>query len=92
MSMNLKRGMLLTILCGAGLLPPAGAAAVEERVTHTIEFPNINTETWKIEAPNVRQPITEYPQIHFQSGDHVRVDASGCVKVGGGDETVEKVC
>jgi hypothetical protein len=89
MSMNLKRGMLLAILCGAGLLPPAVASAVEERITHTIDFPN-KTETWKIEAPNVRQPITEYPQIHFQSGDHVRVDASGCVNVGGGDESSKR--
>ena len=49
------------------------------RVTHTV---NGITETWRIDQPNVRQPMTPYPQIRFQPGDQVRVTGGGCVRTG----------
>jgi hypothetical protein len=37
---------------------------------------------WVME-PNVRQRSTEYPQIQFEPGDHVYIEAGGCVQTGG---------
>src|SRR6266480_2853969 len=42
-----------------------------------------NTETWSITQPNVKQHITQYPQIRFQPGDRISIKASGCVQTGG---------
>jgi len=54
------------------------------RVTHTV---NGNTETWRIDEPNVKKPIIEFPQIRFQPGDKVWVTGGGCVQTGGAGET-----
>jgi len=48
-------------------------------VSHTV---NGNTEIWRIDRPNVRQPMTPYPQIRFQPGDQVSVTGGGCVRTG----------
>jgi hypothetical protein len=50
------------------------------KITHSASG---NTEIWRIDQPNVRQHITEYRQIVFKPGDHVRIDANGCVQTGG---------
>jgi hypothetical protein len=50
------------------------------RVTHTV---NGNTETWRIDEPNVKKSIIEFQQIRFQPGDTVRVTGGGCVQTGG---------
>src|SRR2546428_13918003 len=55
-------------------LGPAGT------LTHTVSG---TTETWRIDAPNVTQPLTPYPQVRFQPGDHVTVTAGGGVRTGG---------
>jgi hypothetical protein len=52
-----------------------------ELVTHTVK--GRNTETWRIDQPNVKQHITEYPQIRFQPRDRITIDAGGCVQTGG---------
>ena len=45
------------------------------------------SEVWQIDAPNVKQADTVYPQIKFRPGDRVAVDAGGCVQTGGKDLT-----
>src|ERR1043165_2448492 len=42
-----------------------------------------NKESWRIRQPNVRQHITPYPQIRFQPGDRITIEAGGCVQTGG---------
>ena len=54
------------------------------RVTHTV---NGNTETWRIDEPNVKKSIIEFQQIRFQPGDTVRVTGGGCVQTGGWGKT-----
>ena len=54
------------------------------RVSHTV---NGNIETWRIDEPNVKQHITPYPQVRFQPGDHVTIQAGGCVQTGGWGST-----
>jgi len=54
------------------------------KVTHTV---NGNTETWRIDEPNVKKKIIEFPQIRFQPGDQVRVTGGGCVQTGGHGKT-----
>jgi len=38
---------------------------------------------WRIDAPNVTQPATEYRDFVFQPGDVVTVRAGGCAQTGG---------
>jgi hypothetical protein len=54
------------------------------RVTHTVSG---NTETWRIDEPNVKKKIIEFQQIRFQAGDKVRVTGGGCVQTGGHGKT-----
>src|SRR5258708_15935052 len=58
--------------------------APDGKVLHSV---NGNTETWRIDEPNVKKPIIEFQQIRFQPGDQVRVTAGGCVQTGGGGKT-----
>jgi hypothetical protein len=46
------------------------------RVSHTV---NGDTETWRIDEPNVQRAMTEYPQISFKTTDQVTITAGGCV-------------
>ncbi|HEX3967600.1 MAG TPA: hypothetical protein VHW70_06515 [Edaphobacter sp.] len=45
------------------------------------------TSTCRITEPNVKQRITNYPQITFKAGDSVTVSAGGCVQTGGSGAT-----
>jgi hypothetical protein len=54
------------------------------KVTKTVSG---NTETWRIDEPNVKKPIIEFPQIRFLPGDQVRVTAGGCAQTGGSGKT-----
>src|SRR5712692_9601185 len=60
------------------------AQAPDGKVTHTVDG---NTETWRIDEPNVKKPIIEFQQIRFQPGDQVRIIAGGCVQTGGHGKT-----
>jgi hypothetical protein len=40
-----------------------------------------------IDEPNVKQRITEYPEITFQPGDNVVIEAGGCAQTGGSGDT-----
>ena len=39
---------------------------------------------WRIDHPNVSQASTRYPQVIFNQGDKIKVDAGGCVRTNGG--------
>lgn len=41
----------------------------------------------RIDRPNVRQRMTEYPMIRFKPGDTITVRAGGCVQTGGAGHT-----
>jgi hypothetical protein len=58
--------------------PPAG------KITHTV---NGNTDTWRIDEPDVTRPMVEFPQISFVPGDKVTVSGGGCVQTGGYGDT-----
>lgn len=62
----------------------ASAQTGDEKVTHTM---NGNTETWRIDRPNVTKRSVEYRQIKFQPGDKITVQADGCVQTGGLGDT-----
>jgi hypothetical protein len=57
----------------------------QENITNSMSAPD--TVVWRIERPNVQQAETDYPEISFQSGDQVAVQASGCVQTGGKGKT-----
>src|ERR1051325_158363 len=50
------------------------------QVSHEVKG---NKESWRIRQPNVRQFLTPYPQIRFQPGDRITIEAGGCVQTGG---------
>jgi len=92
-----SRGMsfLHTILAvlATALLVPLGFAVstlafpppdTDGKVTHTV---NGNTETWRIDEPNVKKAMIEFQEIRFQPGDQVRVTGGGCVQTGGWGKT-----
>jgi hypothetical protein len=80
----MSRNDLITSMIGAlGILLVdtfAQQALSAKRITHSVSG---NTETWRIDEPNVKQPTTPYPQILFRPGDQVRVGGGGCVQTGG---------
>ena len=80
----LKRACALLMFGLFATLFGAGAATAAPRVTHSISGA---TETWRIDEPDVRQKITEFPEIRFRPGDKVRVTAGGCVQIGGSGKT-----
>ena len=45
------------------------------------------SEVWRIDAPNVKQADTFYPQIKLRPRDTVAIDAGGCVQAGGRGDT-----
>jgi hypothetical protein len=55
-----------------------------EKITHTV---NGTTDNWRIDQPNVKQHVTPYPQIRFKPGDHIVIQAGGCVQTGGVGQT-----
>jgi hypothetical protein len=61
------------------------SAQADGKVSHTTVAPN--TDTWRIDEPNVKQHVTPYPQIKFQPGDKVTIQAGGCVQTGGSGNT-----
>jgi hypothetical protein len=67
--------------------------AITEAVDICMDFQEVRqlqrgaTERWRIDAPNVQQAETPYPQIKFRRGDTVTVSAGGCVQHGGPGKT-----
>jgi hypothetical protein len=67
--------------------------AITEAVDACKDFQEIHqlqrgsTERWRIDAPNVQQAETTYPQIKFRRGDTATISAGGCVQHGGPGKT-----
>jgi hypothetical protein len=59
-------------------------AQASEMVTHTVSG---NTNNCVLTSLTLKQHITEYPQIRFQPGDRITIDAGGCVQTGGAGRT-----
>ena len=68
-------------MLGGILISPAAAEPQAYCVGRT--YP---VNCWVIE-PNVKQSATEYPQIQFEPGEHVYIEAGGCVQTGGAGRT-----
>ena len=45
------------------------------------------SKVWRIDRPEVRKEVTEYPNIRFEPGDVVTFQAGGCVQTGGSGNT-----
>lgn len=80
-TMNLR--VLSGTMMVSALLVCAGMAQ-DGKVTHTVSG---NTETWRIDEPNVKKKIIEFPEIRFLPGDQVRVGGGGCAQTGGNGKT-----
>jgi hypothetical protein len=83
----------LTVLAPpAGAAPQAKPAAVQQASAQQAVAPRVADagctgrtlplDCW-VHEPIVTQPSTTYPTIQFLPGDHVFVDAGGCVQTGG---------
>lgn len=79
-SLILRLGLVLITIAAL-----TDTALPQQRVN--LQQSNGNTETWRIDQPNVKQPMTPYQQIRFHPGDLVKVDAGGCVQHGGSGKT-----
>ena len=77
-------GWVLLGAPGISLAPRALADDTAGKITHTV---NGNTETWRIDEPNVKQQFLEFPTITFAPGDKVTVTGGGCVQTGGTGQT-----
>jgi hypothetical protein len=76
---------VLTGLCVlVALQLPLTRAMADEQV-HCSTAGQITT--CRITEPNVKQRLTNYPQITFKAGDSVTVQAGGCVQTGGSGKT-----
>src|SRR5712671_2588466 len=83
-----RLGLAAALLIGFGLVVSFRSLGTlaslpqgdDGKITHTV---NGRTEIWQIAQPNVKRPMTSYPQIRFQPGDSVTIVAGGCVQTGG---------
>src|SRR4051812_5663056 len=78
----------LTVLAPqAGAAPNARPASVQQTVTPRVADSGCTGRTLPLDCwvhePIVTQPSATYPTIQFLPGDHVFVDAGGCVQTGG---------
>jgi hypothetical protein len=60
----------------------SGTAYAQVKVVDT---PKITV--WEIREPVVTKPLSKYEKITFQAGDHIAIDAGGCVQTGGAGRT-----
>jgi hypothetical protein len=45
------------------------------------------TTNWRIDHPDVINPISYYPMVSFKQGDQIKINANGCVQTGGSGDT-----
>lgn len=85
----MKKKISASLMLKFGLVFIAIAALTDTALPQRVNLQQHNgtTDIWRIDEPNVKQPITPYPQIRFQPGDLVKVDAGGCVQHGGHGKT-----
>lgn len=67
----------------AGLLAAVGVFSARADVTVRCTANGPNQTVCRIDEPVVNQRLTQYPQIVFQPGETVTVNAGGCVQTGG---------
>ncbi|HVF42007.1 MAG TPA: hypothetical protein VM936_03295 [Pyrinomonadaceae bacterium] len=79
MQRTLLKNVALLVFC---LLPLHVRA--QERVSCTASGPGFRC---RIDAPNVKQRVSEYRTIRFRPGDHVRLNGGGCAQTGGSGRT-----
>jgi len=60
-------------------------ALAAETISHPVA--TSTEDIWRIDQPNVKQPVTDYPNILFIPNDSVIVTAGGCVQTGGSGKT-----
>jgi hypothetical protein len=41
------------------------------------------TKVWRIDHPDVSDPLSVYPAIPLKAGDRIKINAGGCVQTGG---------
>jgi hypothetical protein len=75
--------MLAAILLSALCIVPGAAWADDDFDQITRDHIDSKTTIWRIGRPNVKQQETHYPEILFQPGDEITVEADGCAQTGG---------
>jgi hypothetical protein len=86
-------GLAATAVAGLTVLTPQASAAPSARPAAVQQIAprmadsgctgrTLPLDCW-VHEPIVTQPSTTYPTIQFLPGDHVSVDAGGCVQTGG---------
>lgn len=76
-----RLGALVVVVLAAALAGPfmSTASANESASCNRTQFPT----TCTITEPDVQQSVKGYPQIQLFAGQHVYVEAGGCVQTGG---------
>ena len=78
------RGVALASFFATALLAMAGPSTAADTFDIVSKQSDTAASTvWRIEAPNVKQKETDYPEVVFHPGDTVSIDAGGCVQTGG---------
>jgi hypothetical protein len=78
----------LLVIAVVALAAAAGSAAHADQFDVLYKVKDTPRLTvWRIDQPNVKQPMTNYPSIRFSAGDSVNVLAAGCVQTGGFGKT-----
>jgi hypothetical protein len=74
---------LAVVVLAAALVGPFLSTANADPTAGCTRRPIVCT----VIEPNVGQHVTEYPQIELFAGDHVLIEAGGCVQTGGHGKT-----
>jgi len=88
-----QKKLIITVETDTDTMCSVASKAITEAVDACKDFQEIHQlrrgpiERWRIDAPNVQQAETPYPQIKFRRGDSVTISAGGCVQHGGPGKT-----
>jgi hypothetical protein len=78
-----RLSMLAVVVLAAALTGPFLSTASADPTAGCTRRPVVCT----VIEPNVRQHESDYPQIELFAGDHVLIEAGGCVQTGGRGKT-----
>jgi hypothetical protein len=84
-SISVPAGVFISAAVFVCLFTIHALVRADERVSSRPLGPN--AVEWRIDEPNVKQRMTAYPQIRFQPGDRVTINAGGCAQTGGSGAT-----
>ncbi len=86
--MNRSTCTARAVAVGACLLGFLGTAFGEQfDIITQLPSGSANITKWRINKPNIQRRVSDYPNITFQPGDFVTVDAGGCAQTGGHGKT-----